>query len=100
MMWGYYPGVGWWMILSSVFWLVLIGVAIWALVVLARWVGRQTSTRTDHPMGGPPVGPAAGPSAEEIVRQRYARGEIDAATYEQMRERLDSPPMRHPAGAL
>jgi uncharacterized membrane protein len=30
------------------------------------------------------------PSAEEILRQRYARGEIDAQTYETMRERLQS----------
>lgn len=93
MMWGY--GWGWpamlWMVLSSLFWLVLIGIAVWALV---RWVSHQTRTGPDHPVDGPPIGP----SAEEILRQRYARGEIDAATYEQMRERLGSPPIRHPVG--
>jgi len=26
----------------------------------------------------------------EILRQRYARGEIDATTFDQMRERLES----------
>jgi uncharacterized membrane protein len=26
----------------------------------------------------------------EILRQRYARGEIDAVTFDQMRERLES----------
>jgi putative membrane protein len=30
------------------------------------------------------------PSALEILRQRYARGEIDATTYQQMRERLEA----------
>jgi uncharacterized membrane protein len=30
------------------------------------------------------------PSAMEILRQRYARGEIDAATFDQMRERLEA----------
>jgi putative membrane protein len=30
------------------------------------------------------------PSASDILDQRYARGEIDAATYEQMRERLSN----------
>lgn len=95
MMWGYYPGMGWWMILSSLFWLALIGIAVWALV---RWVSHQTRTRPDHPMDGPPMGPSVGPSAEENLRQRYARGEIDAATYEQMRERLASPQERQPVG--
>ncbi len=38
-----------------------------------------------------PGTPPAQPSALEILRQRYARGEIDTATYEQMRERLENP---------
>jgi uncharacterized membrane protein len=32
--------------------------------------------------------PPTQPSASDILDQRYARGEIDALTYEQMRERL------------
>jgi hypothetical protein len=31
----------------------------------------------------------------EILRQRYARGEIDTATLEQMRERLEASGQRH-----
>ncbi len=46
-----------------------------------------------HPWGhefgwGP--GMLQGPSALEILRQRYASGEIDATTFEQMRERLEA----------
>jgi hypothetical protein len=35
-------------------------------------------------------GPPAYPSALEILRRRYAAGEIDAGTFEQMRERLEA----------
>jgi uncharacterized membrane protein len=84
-MWGYYDagGMAWWMVLSSLFWLLLIGIAVWALV---RWVSHQTRTRPDHPTGGP----AVGPSAAEILRQRYARGEIDESTFERMRQHLSA----------
>jgi putative membrane protein len=79
MMWGF--GWGWpgmlWMGFGGLFWIVIVGLVIWALV---RWLGeRSTSDRQ------PPVG---GPAALEILQQRYARGEIDAVTFEQMRERL------------
>jgi len=86
MMWAYgygWPGWGWPAILGmslwGIFWLALIGLAIWALV---HWLNRRS---TAH-------GPAttSGPSAMEILRQRYARGEIDSATFERMREQLES----------
>lgn len=83
MMWGYAPGMGWWMVLSSLFWLVLIGIAVWALV---RWVSHQTRTGTGRQMDGT----TAGPSAQEILRQRFARGEIDGDTFERMRQQLES----------
>lgn len=81
MMWGY--GWGWpgflWMGLGSLLWIALLGLAIWALV-------RLLSHRTT--VGNPLVsGPTL--SAMEILRQRYARGEIDEATFARMRERLE-----------
>lgn len=95
MMWGYYSGMGgwmiFWMILSNVVWLALIGVAVWALV---RWVSHRTSTPENAPLRRS----TTEPSAEEILRQRYARDEIDAATFEQMRERLAASAERHPVG--
>lgn len=84
MMWGY----GWnglmvlWMFIGAIFWLAALGVLVWALV---RWLGG----RANAPY--PPRPPTeSGPSAMEILRQRYARGEIDETTFEQMRERLEA----------
>jgi putative membrane protein len=79
MMWGY--PTAWWgvllMTLGMLLWYGILAVAIWALV---RWLVRAGST------SGPSAG---GPSALEILRQRNARGEIDAVTYEKMRARLE-----------
>ncbi len=79
MMWGYGFGWGWLMMsFGMVLWIALLVVLVWAMI---RWLERKTpTTRT----------PAAGPSALEILQQRYARGEIDTATFEHMRERLQA----------
>jgi putative membrane protein len=79
MMWGYYMnGMGWWMIISSIIWLALIAVAVWAF---ARWASRPAPRNVSSV---PPT-----PSAIEILRQRFARGEIDSDTFEQMRRQLE-----------
>ena len=82
MLWWYGPGWGGmlWMGLESLFWLVLLGLAIWLLV---RWLTRSTTSVTPH-------APPNTPSALEILCQRYARGEIDTPTFEAMRERLQA----------
>ena len=80
MMWGY--GFGWgWVLMSfgTILWIALLVVLVWALL---RWLSNRAPTST-------PQMPQSALPAEEILRQRYARGEIDTATYEQMRERLE-----------
>ena len=85
MMWGY--GFSWGgmflMSLGMVLWIALLVVLVWALI---RWLNRRTTSSV------PPVttASAGGLPAIEILRQRYARGEIDTATFEQMRERLEA----------
>jgi len=77
MMWGYsfsWPGMLM-MSLGSIIVIVVIAVLIWALV------SRQ---RTNATQQSPVL------SAMETLRQRYARGEIDAATFEQMRAQLET----------
>ena len=70
---------------GMVLWIALLVVLVWAVI---RWLERKT-TRSISPSAGTP---SAGPTALEILQQRYARGEIDTATYEQMRERLMASP--------
>jgi uncharacterized membrane protein len=78
-----YPGMsgGWmtaWMIISSLFWLGLAAVIVWALVRLASRAGRGTNFS----------GSASQPSAADIIKARYARGEIDGAAFREMMGQL------------
>jgi uncharacterized membrane protein len=68
-------------VLGTLFWIALLIGLTWAILsllmpsirpMLADFVGRKTN----------------GVSALEILRQRYAAGEIDSVTFEQMHERL------------
>ena len=85
MMWGY--GFSWGgmflMLLGMALLIALLVVLAWALI---RWIDRRNTV----PSTQVPGMPASGPSAMEILRQRFARGEIDTATFEQMRERLEA----------
>lgn len=84
MMWGYDYGWSWpLMSFGMVLWIALLVVLAWALI---RWLDR----RTNMPGSSGPTTPASGPSALELLRQRYARGEIDTGTFEQMREHLEA----------
>ena len=67
-------GWGWLgMLLMALFWVAVIAGAVWVIVRLLR--GRS--------------GRATGSSAHDILRERYARGEIDQETYQRMRSALD-----------
>ena len=83
-------------LLGTLLWIALIGLLVWALI---RWLSMRNAPFIGYqPM--PPryqsMPPTYQPSALEILQQRYARGEIDDATYQQMRERLEAsiPPMQ------
>ena len=74
MMWDMGDGMGWWMILGSV-WVVLFWAGIiWLFIrVLDRGDARSTQ-RAEAPI--------------DIARRRYARGEISREQFEQLRKDL------------
>ena len=69
--------------LSTVLWIALLAVLAWTLL---KWISPYILPMLEDLFDEEP----AETSALEILRQRYAAGEIDAATFEQMRERLEA----------
>ena len=67
---------GGWMIIPTLFWLAPLGVVIWGVVRLTS--GRGASSGRNVMQAPPDL------TAEEILKRRYASGEIDAQTYESM----------------
>ncbi len=62
---GMMGGFGW-MGLASIFWIVSLGLIIWAVVAFVQGIGRSgshTASGTDSPL--------------EILKKRYVRGEIN-----------------------
>ena len=96
MMMGFGHGAGLllpFLFMGRIFMLVLVGLLIWGLIRLFSTRGRHYPMPPRYNPVPPTFTagmPSSQPSAMEILRQRYARGEIDAATFENMRERLEN----------
>lgn len=71
--WGY----GWMAISMVVFW----GLIIAGIVVLVHYLARS-----EQPRGGPPADRA--PSPEQVLAERFARGEVDEEEYHRRLETL------------
>jgi putative membrane protein len=80
MHWGF--GYGLWHLL----WLFRIVIPVLLACGLIYWFRFRNRQLPFYNADMPPVQL----SALDILRQRYARGEIDAVTFDQMRERLES----------
>lgn len=74
-------GMGFWP-LFPLFWIGLVVFLCWGA---GRWFGGRGRR---WPLSTP-FGAQLEPNALEILRRRYARGEIDGTTFDQMRERLE-----------
>lgn len=76
-MWRVHDGMGWWMVFSGLLWLafwVLIVYVIMSLVSRARSAGQPTPPEVPDPL--------------DIVRRRYAAGEITRDEFERIRDDL------------
>lgn len=72
MMWGY--GGGWGMGLGWIIQLAVLGLIVWAVISFVR-------SRPGHPGSGPD-------RSLEILKERYAKGELDEEAYRRMRKEL------------
>jgi putative membrane protein len=73
---------GWTMMFFMVlFWVAIIGLAVWFLSALFPRSSGHDGSRPNR---------ATDDSALEILRQRYARGELTRAEYDQMRHDLEA----------
>jgi putative membrane protein len=65
-----------WMFLLGIFWIVVIGLVIWGISVLLHRSNEpeKTANRLDSPL--------------EILKRRYAQGEIDKEEYEAKKKDL------------
>lgn len=74
-MWHFGDGIGWWMIFGGLwmflFWGGLIALIVWGINKL---VNRNSSDRKRNPL--------------EIVKERYARGEISQEEFERLKKDL------------
>jgi putative membrane protein len=70
-------GMGWFGgVFMIIFWLIILA----ALVFFIQWLVRNTGHRQ--------TGASGGNQALEILKERYARGEIDSAEFEKMKSDL------------
>jgi putative membrane protein len=70
---------GWWMFLGPLWMIAFLGVLIGVAVLLVRWLA--------GPSGGA-GGPAATKTPLDILRERFARGEIDKEEFEERKRVL------------
>ena len=76
MMWGTETGMGWWMVLGSVWFVLFWGLIIWGVVKIAGGGADKASVRP------------ADIRLIEIAQRRYAGGEITREQFEQIKRDL------------
>jgi putative membrane protein len=73
-------GGGWWMFLGPLMMIVFIAAIVAAVVLMVRWLGGSHGAAPLPPPGRAPL---------DILKERFARGEIDKEEFEERRRVLD-----------
>ncbi len=73
-------GGGWWMFLGPLMMIVFIAAIVIVVVLMVRWLGGSGHGTAQHP---PP-----GRTPLDILKERFARGEIDKEEFEERRRVL------------
>jgi len=84
-MWGAWDGV-WWMFLGPIWLILFLAVLIGVAVLIVRWISGAGSGGS-----GPSAGAGGPPAANkplDILRERFARGEIDKEEFEERKRVL------------
>jgi putative membrane protein len=68
------------------FWVLVIGLVVWAITAWSRSSSHRAVTGSDIAPAAPP--PVPGGRALDILKERYARGEITKEQYDEMRRDL------------
>jgi putative membrane protein len=79
MMWHMGNGWGWWMAFGWLWMVIFWGLIIWAVYAVITRVERRSSDNQPPRETG---------TALDILERRYARGDIDAEQFEEMRRRI------------
>lgn len=90
MVWHMGRGLGLWLAFGWIIRLVFLAVVILAIYAFISHLNGGGHTAE---------APRPGPTAREILEQRYARGEITTVQFEQMRAELDRSSSEKPAGS-
>jgi len=83
MMWGYDGGYGWWWGLGALHMLLFWGLLLLVIALLVKWLFGRTG-------GGEPHARQHDKSALDILKERYARGEIGKEEFDQKKRDLES----------
>lgn len=84
---GYGPHMMWWgegwygMIFGPLFMILMLGLVVAVAVLLVRWLGSPWHGTAPHQ-------PSAGRTPLDILKERFARGEIDKQEFEERRRVL------------